>query len=394
MSKEEKMLILEMVKEGKITPEQGVELLNALLGSKPALKPPLKSMRGISDDTEGREASIEQAVEKIEELAESRAESLAERISHMFSGSASRGPRFELSEEFQGELDPEGEIEVDLQSANGAIEVRSWDRPGYRLEVLKKANAETEEEAERILEGCFEFSHTGSTLTAIAKERQRLGSRNLSVDFMLSLPADRRATVNLHSANGRITVQGISGSRCRAKTANGRIEALDTKFEVLELNTANGRIVIEDASGEKCTAETMNGRIEARGCKFCDVEMTDMNGRIEYEGESRNMTAKTMNGRVVVELTGTGNWNIKTSNGPIEAKIHKGETDSYEVDLVTQNGAIEVDGMGDVDVLIDERKKHQRTRHYRACSKGFAEAESKGSLKASTSSGRISVEFL
>ena len=53
----------------------------------------------------GREASIEQTVEKIEELAESRAESLAERISHMFSGSASRGPRFELSEEFQGELD-------------------------------------------------------------------------------------------------------------------------------------------------------------------------------------------------------------------------------------------------------------------------------------------------
>ncbi|HOK64130.1 MAG TPA: DUF4097 family beta strand repeat-containing protein [Bacillota bacterium] len=387
MSKEEKMLILEMVKEGKITPEQGVELLNALGEPKPSFKAPLISVPGISDDLEDKE-------EQIEELVESRAESLAERISSMFAGGVSRGPRFELLEEFEGELDPEGEIEVNLHSTNGAIEVRSWDKPGYHLEVLKKVNARTEEEAKRILEGCFEFSHKGSVLTGVAKGRQSFGNRNLSVDFILTIPADRSGALNLHSANGRITVEDVSGPHLIAKTANGRIEVSNGQFETLELNTANGRIVIENVSGKKCTAETMNGRIEAEDCRFDDVEMTDMNGRIEYQGESRNMMAKTMNGRIVAELTGTGNWNLKTSNGPIEVKIHKGEADFYEVDLSSNNGAIDVGGLDDVDVIIDERRKHLHNRRYKACSKGFAEADSKGSLKASTSSGRISVEFL
>lgn len=394
MSKEEKMLILEMVKEGKIAPEQGVELLNALGRVNLPPKAPLRFGPGISGEIEDKEESIEKTVEKIEELAESKAESLAERISHMFSGSTARGPRFEFSDEFHGELDPEGEIEVELRSSNGAIEVRSWDKSGYSLEVTKTVNAASEEEAKKILEDCFEFTHEGSVLTGVAKERQVFGNRNLCVDFTLTLPADRSAILNLHSANGRITVEGVSGPGCKARTANGRIEMGDSKFETLALNTSNGRIVMDEVSGKKCTAETMNGRIEATNCSFDEMDMTDMNGRVEYEGRASNMTAKTMNGRIVAELAGTGNWDLKTSNGPIEVRIRRGEADLYEVDLSSSNGEIEVDGMGEVDVIIDERRKYSRSRHYKASNKGFDKADSKSYLTASTGSGRISVEFL
>ncbi|HOV66684.1 MAG TPA: hypothetical protein PLR48_07035, partial [Bacillota bacterium] len=65
MSKEEKMFITEMVRDGKITSEQGVELLNALERSPEQLEIPSDVNNKASDEIQREEELVEEKVAKM-----------------------------------------------------------------------------------------------------------------------------------------------------------------------------------------------------------------------------------------------------------------------------------------------------------------------------------------
>ena len=64
MSKEEKMFIIEMVRDGKITSEQGVELLNVLERSPQQLKILSDVKYKASDEVQREEELVEELVEE------------------------------------------------------------------------------------------------------------------------------------------------------------------------------------------------------------------------------------------------------------------------------------------------------------------------------------------
>ena len=88
MSKEEKMFIIEMVRDGKITSEQGVELLNALERSAEQLKIPSDVNNKASDEVQREEELVEELVEekieKMGETIEAIAENLASKAENVF----------------------------------------------------------------------------------------------------------------------------------------------------------------------------------------------------------------------------------------------------------------------------------------------------------------------
>jgi len=390
MSKEEKMMILEMVAQGKITPEQGVELLKAVssggqdapgAGPKaPGLTQSIREtvdqhVREAIDESIGkaREAASK-AAERAQEISDSLARkveetaqktgtvvggtgNLAKMIFRVFSGGfPGQGPQYEFHEEVRGELPSDGEIDVSLRTTNGRITVEAWDEPGYLLDVTKKVNATDEEEARKLLENVFDFSQEGLILRATSREgRQDTWGRNLSVGFNLKLPKGRSASLNLDSANGRITVDGISGARCVADTANGRIEVSRAEFKSAKLDTANGRI--------------------------------------EFEGSASDLKMDTANGRIEAKLKGAGTWKCDTANGKIDVEIAREEGVGYEVDISSSMGRLDVSGMGDVEVLVDETKQRIGSKRYKARTKDFENATRKASLKASSAMGRVTVSF-
>ena len=65
-------------------------------------------------------------------------------------------------------------------------------------------------------DGCAQRPH---------KEPVTVFGSNVSVNFNLTLPRDRRADVTVSSANG-LTLDSLSGPSLKASTANGRIEAV------------------------------------------------------------------------------------------------------------------------------------------------------------------------
>jgi DUF4097 and DUF4098 domain-containing protein YvlB len=389
VSKEEKLLILQMVSDGKVTPEEGVELLRAVAGGAGAAE----SQQALSENLatsirEGVKRSVETAVRSAEEVAEGAATEaervaadverhvarigesagiqrevvgenieesltgLGKTIARMFRrGFGAGGPQREFHEEFCGEFPEQGTLDVGLSTANGRVTVKTWDRPGFHLDVQKRVNADSDAEAENLTKDVFTFTSEGNVLRARSKEPQYGWCGSVTVSFTLTLPKDRKASLDLASSNGRITIQGVSGPRLSGRTANGRIIVDDCSFDTCDVNTANGRI--------------------------------------EYEGQAKELTADTANGRIVANIEGAGNWRLDSANGRIEVNIKKTQGVGYEVDTSAVMGRIQVSGFE--DVIIDETRHKTGARRYKARSLGFDEAECKATLRASTAMGRVIV---
>ncbi|QUL97963.1 MAG: DUF4097 family beta strand repeat protein [Candidatus Fermentithermobacillus carboniphilus] len=372
MSKEEKLLILQMVADGKITPEQGVELLKVVGGpgtrevpAEPTVKPPApyapkgaippKQAESYADSMSKH---FEDLGQRVGETVSESAEGLRKLISSFFGGGGlfAGGPEFELHDEIKGEIPAEGDLDISLRTINGRITVETWDQPGFLLDVKKKISARNEDEAKELLKDVYEFSQDGVSLRARAKESSgNFMGRNASVSFTLTIPRARQASLNLDSANGRITVEGVSGKRC--------------------------------------VADTANGRIEVTGCHFGDAILDTANGRIEFDGSASNLKADTANGRIEACLRGAGTWKLGTANGRIEVEIEREEGTGYEIDISSVMGRLEVTGMDDAEVLIDETRQKFGSRRYKARTKGFEESPVKASLKASSSMGRVTVSL-
>ncbi|HHY75417.1 MAG TPA: DUF4097 domain-containing protein [Firmicutes bacterium] len=403
MSKEEKMLILQMVAEGKITPEQGAELLRALGDSRPesSSRPPVAPPPHYADVRQPDapagdfgsaleqnirrtiETTVEASVQRAQAAAEAaakRAEEFAQRFAEqgenlgkvlgesgenlgkifarIFGGGwvFGGGNQYDFPEEIRGELPPEGEITVDMGTLNGRISLDVWDEPGYRLVVTRRVPAATEEEARSKANDLYEFTQDGLTLRARGREhRNNLFGSSPSVHFALTLPRDRRARIVVSSANGRLTFEGVKGSSLKASTANGRIEA--------------------------------------RGLDFSDISLDSANGRIEFTGKVRDLSLRTANGRVVADVEGAGNWNLSSANGRIELNVRKIPGAAYEVEASSVSGKVDVAGLEDAEVLINEVRHSGGARRYKARSRNYDAAEVRGSIKAHTASGRVIVVF-
>ena len=411
MSKEEKMLILQMVSEGKITPEQGAELLRAVGESKPELPaapkpapaptaPAAPKVTVVAQESGRSPEEISASIQKKVEAATRRAEEITKKatsqagewatkfasegenlgkvlgegganigkilgesgenlgkvIARIFGGNFSGGPQFEFHEEAKGELPADGELQVNLSTVNGRITIDTWDEKGYRLDVRKTANAPTEAEAKEVTKDGYEFGQEGLNITARTKE---IGGFNIlrqhSIGFTLTLPRDRRVTLKLASSNGRITVGGVSGTRLHASTSNGRVEA--------------------------------------EGCNFDNTELGSSNGRIEFEGRPGDLTASTANGRVTARLSGLGDWKMSSANGRIDVEVRKEAGAAYAVEASTVMGKIDIQGLENAEILVDETKEKFGSRRYHAQTRGFGDAEAKASLRASTTMGRVTVAF-
>lgn len=407
MSKEEKLMILQMVSEGKITPEQGAELLRAVGESQPAAPAPAPApapspapaSRGQTpDEIAARiQEKIERATRKASAHAEDWANKLARHaddiarrassegenigkvlgesganlgkvlgesgenlgkiISRIFGGSFSDENRYEFHEEVRGELPAEGELSIALSTLNGRITVDTWDEKGFKLDVRKTSNAASEAEAKEITKDGYEFKQDGLNITA--QTREPGGPLSLvhqyTIGFTLTIPRDRKAALNLASSNGGISVVEVVGSRLHATTSNGRIEV--------------------------------------EGSSFAETELGSANGRIEYEGRPGNFNASTANGRISAKLAGAGNWKLTSAHGRIEVEVRREPGTAYSVEAATVMGKIEVDGMENAEVLVDETKQSRGSRRFHARDREFDGAASKAALYASTTMGKVTVTF-
>ncbi len=207
---------------------------------------------------------------------------------------------------------------------NGRIELVGEDRDDIVVEVAKRARAESEEEAQRLLDTIRlveEESADGLVLEVVIPRRW---NRHGHVNLELRVP--RALRVECESVNGKVSVAGM-----RAAVA---------------ARSSNGAVCVEDVTGDVHVA-TANNKVACLG-NCGRLLARSSNGKIDIGEHSGSVDASTSNGliRATVEAVGPEGVLLATSNGRIVLELP--DVLDAEVDVRVDNGVIrselELDG--------------------------------------------------
>jgi DUF4097 and DUF4098 domain-containing protein YvlB len=168
----------------------------------------------------------------------------------------------------------------------------------------------------------YEAVQDGDTVRVTVRKKGGSFAIFRSPGARLEITAPVNTTIDLGTSNGRIEVSGIEGSG-PIRTTNGRI-TLEKARGDHEITTSNGRIEIDgmEGSGELATS---NGSITVKSV-IGGFNATTSNGSIHFSGElakSSKNRFETTNGSVRVRLTGTPGLRVdaQTSNGKVTSEL-------------------------------------------------------------------------
>jgi hypothetical protein len=203
--------------------------------------------------------------------------------------------------------------DVHLITFDGAVEIRSWDRPevvvhierrGQDKDVVSKIEVLSSQKGNRIE---VEARHSGrTTFVGIGVYRSP------SARLVASVP--RQANLFVRSGDGSITVERVSG-RMELQTGDGLIRATETGGELLA-ETGDGSIQIED----------ITGKVEAR----------TGDGSIRLSGTPSALRTRTGDGSIALRIrTGasmTDDWMVATGDGSVSVELPPGFNAQIEAD--------------------------------------------------------------
>jgi hypothetical protein len=206
-----------------------------------------------------------------------------------------------------------------LHNANGRTRVVGEDRTDIEVHVAKKARAESQQAADRLLDRIGLSSDEVGDALELEIETPRRWNRRGSANLEVRVP--RETNVELTAVNGRVEVVGVRG-RVKARSSNGSACMTDIVGNI-EVATSNARVC--------CTCT--RGRLVARSS----------NGKIEVDDHRGSIDASTSNGLIRASLQKVGKQGVAlaTSNGRIVLELPE-EVDA-DVDVRVDNGIIRND---------------------------------------------------
>jgi DUF4097 and DUF4098 domain-containing protein YvlB len=189
-----------------------------------------------------------------------------------------------------------GTAHLNVQTFDGNITVRGWDKQEVQLTVSKRAASEQQMRGIQL-----NMEQHSSDIAIIASFDKKFASRVPGVSFTnalvnLDLYVPRNSMVRLSSGDGRLELEGVNGN--------------------LNLNTGDGRIEVRDARGG-LVAKTGDGRIEIESFNGSVEARTD-DGRIVLGGNFTQLAARTDSGIIMLTLPVDSNVTIETDAESVE----------------------------------------------------------------------------
>lgn len=325
---EEKKLILKMLKEGKISEEEALRLLDAINEDQRTQK---------HENTNNSNYDRKDIENKIEKFAQN----LASRVEGILQKAYDKVKNIQLDYDFDMSYDGDSiisfgnmksktqknynldiseseSINLDINNFNGSTKLRLWDKD----EVLVKSEIHYND---RYVDENYDFVnyfYDGTTLSIKADPRE-VKKDAYSVNMNIYLPQINYEDINLNSINGSVDIDGIAVNEIKSSTVNGSFWAYNLKSQFIKVNTVNGRIELEDIdiknselesvngsvvlldiTGDFLDLQTVNGKINLEGINIKEINLKTVNGKIYLEGELKNtktIVAKSLNGAINIE---------------------------------------------------------------------------------------------
>jgi DUF4097 and DUF4098 domain-containing protein YvlB len=228
-------------------------------------------------------------------------------------------------------------IDLKIQTFDGAITVRSWDRNEVLVEIERRGPDQTAADAlvvNQTQEGnriVIEAPNPRSERNVIAIG----GWQSQAVNFTVTAP--RRVTLEARTGDGSIETHDLQGT-IDMNSGDGRILASNLEGQV-RAHTGDGSIAIDRAAGQ--------------------VDADSGDGSIEIEGRLDELTVRTGDGPVRVDAadgsTMKSDWRITTGDGRIALRVPSGF--NAAVDASTGDGSVRVDGISTAPRGTEEERR-------------------------------------
>jgi hypothetical protein len=194
-------------------------------------------------------------------------------------------------------------VELHLYTFDGAIEVRSWDKPEVLVQIDKRGQDQkaisqieilAEQTGDRIQ---IEARHPGSTGSFVV-----FGAyRSPSARFIANVP--RQTHLVVRTGDGSVTVERVDG-RIELRTGDGAIRVVETSGDLMA-ETSDGSLNLDDVSG----------RIEAR----------TGDGSVRISGTPTVLRTRTGDGSIVLRIRNgasmADDWMAATGDGSVTVEL-------------------------------------------------------------------------
>jgi hypothetical protein len=213
-------------------------------------------------------------------------------------------------------------VELKIQTFDGGIAVRAWDKNEVLVEIERRAPDQAAAEA-IVVNQTQEGNRI--VLEAPSAGHQNVIRLGVSRSVHFTVTAPRRVVVEARTGDGAIDVTDLQGT-VDLNSGDGRIQVSNVEGK-LKVHTGDGSISVERASGA--------------------VDADSGDGSVDVAGRLDEVAVRTGDGSVHVDAADgssmKSDWRITTGDGRISLRVPNGFNAS--VDASTGDGSVHVDGI-------------------------------------------------
>lgn len=356
---EEKMMILKMLEQGKITPNEASELLNAIKDRESGKTSSTQSDFGkkveiLSKDLEPK---IRTAAKTLLDKTASFADKLSKSLSDSNTFSAFIGGKEKTLELYAGGR-PNAELR--LNAKNGIIYIKGYNGD----KITAKINYVPKDAAHDI-----ELVESGNTFYLNYDEAY---FNRVAVEAFV--PERLFPKLYLETYNEKILVDGFKAEEMNIFTSKGSIELRNLTAGKLDLETNNGKVILENITGKSMKAVTSNGTIELKQCDVEKIDLTTSEASIILDSGSKELRESDFY-----------QWHAETSNAAIKINTLKDPRVGYDLKANTSLNGVQIN-IGNMNYKVNEKN------YVKGLSNNYSIAHKKVCLDLETSNAPIIID--
>lgn len=349
---EEKRMILNMLKEGKIDEDEAIKLLDAI-----------GKDHNLDDDLE---ESAKNFANKVFIGVNKALKKTGDAISNIDVSDLNIDlGQYKSKTDKIYKSDSIGEnANILIENLNGRIHVYSWDNDYIetRASITYNSKYFNEEDEFIITENRDDYYCIG------IKDAKK--SERFTVNFSIAVPRVKFQDFAIKNTSGAIEVNFIEAEKLTIENINGAVECNSSQADFASFETTQGSLLINDMQGQRISLNTTNGAIQASDLSIKEVFARTVNGGVKFRDLNKELSdidLQTVNGSIAIDIGDFAR--------PIRAEI-KGRTRNDSDDLLGKFKNIIKKG----NTTIAETENYQ------------LDLDDKLEIKASTVNGKISVK--
>lgn len=383
---EEKMMILKMLEEGKITSDEALRLLDSLENKNTKDKNNFKEFKSEPNHSNAKfNDTINKFSKKAEEFADkfgpdfvSKVESIsgdfadaavkfADKVVSYINSSFSNTDIYKtVSKNYSFPIEGSEKVKVMLRTQNLAVTAGSTDSSEVSLNMKLNVLFENADDIGKYISARYE---NGVIYVSTDLPVRTWGTLEIKLPKAFE-------NLEVETSNSKCIVEGLMGTALHCNTSNGKIEIRDCEWEKLNAKTNNSKILILNTKAQYASADTSNSSIELDNSSFDRLKSTTSNGSINLAHFNSIKSAEA-------------EYMLQTTNGKIRINIPKNSNSGYKINARTTIGNINISEL-ESSYLI-ERKTGSMNAQASIITSNYDNCPGRISIEAVTSNSSINI---